>query len=1322
MNRIVPHARLHDLRPLFSAWKQGHKRRRHERRGCLARIEQLENRVLLANDFGDAPAPYPTLLAENGAVHTANGLTLGAERDMEADGDHSPNARGDDNTGTPDDEDGVTFGALMVGALGATATVNVQGLSGVGKLDAWIDFNGDGSWGGPGEQIASSAAVMDGDNTIAFNVPSWAVDGETFARFRLSTAGNLAPEGPAADGEVEEHLVTIDPPAASDGDFGARNEISTSADGAYSVVAADVDGDGDMDVIAALKLENKIAWYKNDGSQNFMPRTVSTAVSGPVSVFASDLDRDGDMDFLSASKLDNQIAWYDNDGSENFTSHTISTEADGAASVFAADLDGDGDIDVISASTYDSEIIRYENDGSQGFTPFTITTNAFFARSVFAADVDRDGDMDVLSASEVDDRIAWYENNGSQSFTEHTISADADSAKSVFAADVDDDGDMDVLSASLADDEITWYENNGSQTFTPHLISSAVEDPYSVSAADLDSDGDLDVLSASFRDDQIAWYENDGNENFAQRTISTNADGALAVIAADVDGDGDLDVLSASYNDDMIAWYKNRDVIPDTDFGDAPQPYPTTLAEDGARHNSAGPRLGSNRDGETDGDHSTAANADDTTGSPDDEDGVTFGTMMVGALGATVTVNVQGADGRLSAWIDFNGDGSWGGPGEHIFAARSVVVGDNNLTFDVPSWAKDGTTFARFRLSTTGNLGPAGPAVDGEVEDYAVTLLSPTTTNGTISSEIVISTAADSARSVFAADLDGDGDMDVLSASSNDDKIAWYENIGSQYFTERPISTAAVGAYSVFATDIDGDGDQDVLSASTNDDEIALYLNDGAAPPTFTELAVSAAAFGAVSVFAADVDGDGSLDVLSASIADHKIALYSTFPTFVAMPIGTAANPRSVLAADMDGDGDMDVLSASPGDDAIAWYVNDGHQNFTVDVISSNADGAASVFAADLDGDGDLDVLSASANDDKIAWYVNNTSPNVGVTMSVAPSSITETGGTFRVTATLSSVSALDVTVDLGFSGAATNGMDYTSSATEIVIAAGNTSGSVTLAVVKDTFDESDETIVVDITGVTNGTESGTQQGTVFIFELNLDVTGPTVTDVRLIGAGVTITTVEIQFSERLDPSDAADPGNYTIVGAGSDNRFDTADDVDITYGTPTYDDAQFTVRITPTAPLVSNQFFRVTVDGTSSVTDLAGNRLDGNRNGTSGDYIASFARGTNLTYFDLDDDRANLKVKRGVLDVIRRSDGQVETLRATKTGIAPAVLSGSVRRSADGNGTAVIGALRGVSAGITNNLRAPAFQIGTISAVVVDRLLDDGELFPRVLKNRRFL
>src|SRR6185436_10601733 len=100
-------------------------------------------------DFGDAPAPYPVTMAENGARHQlGDGPSLGSNRDPEFAGVHSALSNLDDITGVPDDEDGVTFSTLRVGQLGAIATVQVQGAPDGARLDAWIDFNRDGLWGG----------------------------------------------------------------------------------------------------------------------------------------------------------------------------------------------------------------------------------------------------------------------------------------------------------------------------------------------------------------------------------------------------------------------------------------------------------------------------------------------------------------------------------------------------------------------------------------------------------------------------------------------------------------------------------------------------------------------------------------------------------------------------------------------------------------------------------------------------------------------------------------------------------------------------------------------------------------------------------------------------------------------------------------------------------------------------------------------------------------------------------------------------------------------------------------------------------------------
>ncbi|TDI94656.1 MAG: T9SS type A sorting domain-containing protein, partial [Caldithrix sp.] len=122
--------------------------------------------------------------------------------------------------------------------------------------------------------------------------------------------------------------------------------------------------------------------------------------------------------------------------------------------------------------------------------------------------------------------------------------------------------------------------------------------------------------------------------------------------------------------------------------------------------------------------------------------------------------------------------------------------------------------------------------------------------------------------SVFA--IDGDGDIDVLSASETDDKIVWYENDGKQVFTSHTITADANEPTSVFAIDVDGD--VDVLSASNDDDKIAWYANDG--DENFMPRIITTDANGATSVYAADVDGDGDIDVLSASQFDNKIAWY----------------------------------------------------------------------------------------------------------------------------------------------------------------------------------------------------------------------------------------------------------------------------------------------------------------------------------------------------------------------------------------------------------------------------------------------------------------
>ncbi|MHC4629806.1 MAG: DUF7901 domain-containing protein [Planctomycetota bacterium] len=162
---------------------------------------------IAAYDWGDAPDPtYPTLAINNGASHVVAGPWLGGPTDMadpEPDGQPNPNALGDDTDGN-NDEDGVSIPPLIPGQPG-DITLEVSG--GAGIVQAWIDFNADGSWQAS-EQIYDGFLLV-GTHIISFLVPDGAVVGQTFARFRISRQGGLGPEGPAQDGEVEDHRVSI---------------------------------------------------------------------------------------------------------------------------------------------------------------------------------------------------------------------------------------------------------------------------------------------------------------------------------------------------------------------------------------------------------------------------------------------------------------------------------------------------------------------------------------------------------------------------------------------------------------------------------------------------------------------------------------------------------------------------------------------------------------------------------------------------------------------------------------------------------------------------------------------------------------------------------------------------------------------------------------------------------------------------------------------------------------------------------------------------------------------------------------------------------
>jgi len=342
--------------------------------------------------------------------------------------------------------------------------------------------------------------------------------------------------------------------------------IDGSFDGAECVVAADVDDDGDMDVVGCGMSANEIVWWENDDGSgtSWTEHVVDGSISSPICIYAEDVDNDNDLDILCAAYYSG-IYWYENmNGSgTSWTKRTIdSSFHNGAWSVYSIDIDGDNDLDAVGAAISLNTIAWFENIDGAGTSWVThqIDTSFGGTRSTFAADIDGDNDIDVIGAATQTSDIAWWENvDGSgTSWSKHNVDTNFPGAAYVRAANIDGDSDMDILGGGFTAG-VSWWENNdGSGTsWTEHVIDGSFAGAVSVKAEDIDKDGDLDVTGAAMNDDLVTWWENtDGSgTSWTGHLVSGSFDGAYSVDPGDFDGDTEWDVTACAYYGDEVRWW-----------------------------------------------------------------------------------------------------------------------------------------------------------------------------------------------------------------------------------------------------------------------------------------------------------------------------------------------------------------------------------------------------------------------------------------------------------------------------------------------------------------------------------------------------------------------------------------------------------------------------------------------------------------------------------------------------------------------------------------------------------------------------------------------
>jgi len=157
------------------------------------------------------------------------------------------------------------------------------------------------------------------------------------------------------------------------------------------------------------------------------------------------------------------------------------------------------------------------------------------------------------------------------------------------------------------------------------------------------------------------------------------------------------------------------------DWGRAPKSYGTLFIDNGPRHElSENLYLGTNLpDAESDG--KPYADNDDSS---IDDDGIGFVTPTEIGYDGEIQVTVAGS-GYLHGWIDWNGDGDFNNVTEKVISAEPLTTGKHLLSYLVPPHAEAGKTWARFRYSSAVEMLPIGAALDGEVEDYLISIRNP---------------------------------------------------------------------------------------------------------------------------------------------------------------------------------------------------------------------------------------------------------------------------------------------------------------------------------------------------------------------------------------------------------------------------------------------------------------------------------------------------------------------------------------------------------------------------------------------------------------------
>ena len=474
---------------------------------------------------------------------------------------------------------------------------------------------------------------------------------------------------------------------------------------------ADIDGDGDLDFVIMDFTgvppfglpSQRIAWARNDGGSDWTVLPISGSEEGLESFEVADMDGDGDLDVITGAYgrrtsfnpfgfdigTGAYLRVYTNNGQGSFTQNTIldSNDAKYIEGVTVADLDRDGDPDIIVLQR--NRVVWFPNNGNRSYgNPKVIRQqNGLYPEGVDTGDVDGDGDIDVIVSTFPDSggnvaQIICMKNPGrGNGLWQRTVVAESEflgMGKMLFLEDINDDSILDIVGSSLPitlTNSFGYHLGDGNGNFGEirawSFTDGRVEGFHIV---DLDGDGDLDWFVARPNVGSITYEVRQGGATLLEQTITlprmSKPDKAqgTGLFTADINGDGRLDLITHGAE---ITWYE--------------------LVVEGQRGLII---VDSDSDGITDDlERELGTNPNDATDRPI-ETGASIGINFLSDRDLAAQILSDELAGHPSVaqknWNNTNGDAS--GSGSNLLGGNgSLTDSDSNASRAIVSWASNGT-------------------------------------------------------------------------------------------------------------------------------------------------------------------------------------------------------------------------------------------------------------------------------------------------------------------------------------------------------------------------------------------------------------------------------------------------------------------------------------------------------------------------------------------------------------------------------------------------------------------------------------------------------